>query len=142
VVLDLPLYSHVVCAVLASVPTRLFAAVTCSCFGGQEDGGAVTYESSEIVIYKNFIISETGDVAAALKHLDDNEAKIRDKQYVLESRGAPTLAALHGPARRAVCAFLMTPRYLSPMRKTICNAWLLNAFPALARQFAGADLRP
>ncbi len=66
----------------------------------------MTYESSEIVIYKNFIISETGDVAAALKHLDENEAKIRDKQYVLESRGAPTLACA---ARTCVARCLRYP---------------------------------
>ncbi|KAK9474672.1 NMDA receptor-regulated protein 1-domain-containing protein [Dipodascopsis tothii] len=50
-------------------------------------------ENSELLLYKNLVIYEAGDVARALEHLDKAEGQILDKLSVLEYR-AKYLAAL------------------------------------------------
>ncbi|ORZ01390.1 NMDA receptor-regulated protein 1-domain-containing protein [Syncephalastrum racemosum] len=44
------------------------------------------YEHSELLMYHNTLIEETGDYAAALKHLDAVEAKVTDSRGVQEKR--------------------------------------------------------
>lgn len=57
------------------------------------DTGEEPYEVSELLMYKNLIIEESGDFAAALEHLNANAARIVDIISMRETR-ARLLAAL------------------------------------------------
>ena len=45
------------------------------------------YEHSELLVYQNMVIEESGDTQAALKHLEDYEEGMFDKIKVLELKG-------------------------------------------------------
>jgi len=45
------------------------------------------YEVSEMILFKNLIMEESGNFEGALKHLDEYEDKIVDKKSLLEARG-------------------------------------------------------
>jgi len=45
------------------------------------------YEHSELLVYQNMVIEESGDTQAALKHLEDYEEGMCDKIKVLELKG-------------------------------------------------------
>ena len=45
------------------------------------------YEHSELLLYQNMVIQESGDIPAALKHLEEYEEGIFDKIKVLELKG-------------------------------------------------------
>jgi tetratricopeptide (TPR) repeat protein len=44
------------------------------------------YETSELLLYKNMILEESGAIKAALEHLDKVEKLLLDKLYVREKR--------------------------------------------------------
>lgn len=46
----------------------------------QKDGEPIDYEISELLLYKNLIIQESGDMGRALRHLDSIEGKVCDKR--------------------------------------------------------------
>ena len=48
---------------------------------------AYDYEHSELLLYQNMVIQESGDYTAALEHLDKYEEQICDKLSLLETRG-------------------------------------------------------
>ena len=48
---------------------------------------AYDYEHSELLLYQNMVIQESGDSNAALEHLDKYEAQICDKLSLQETRG-------------------------------------------------------
>ena len=48
---------------------------------------AYDYEHSELLLYQNMVIQESGDHKAALEHLDTYEEQICDKLSLLETRG-------------------------------------------------------
>ena len=45
------------------------------------------YEHSELLMYQNMVIQESGDYKAALEHLERYEDQICDKLSLLETRG-------------------------------------------------------
>lgn len=47
---------------------------------------AYDYEHSELLLYQNMVIQESGDSAAALEHLDKYREQICDKPHWLETR--------------------------------------------------------
>jgi peptide alpha-N-acetyltransferase len=46
----------------------------------------VGYEYSEMLLYKNMVLEESGNIEEAAKHLDEVESQVVDKLYVLERR--------------------------------------------------------
>lgn len=52
----------------------------------QSNEPADRYETSELLLYKNLILEESGDFAAALSHLDQNGHKLVDRLAVRETR--------------------------------------------------------
>jgi tetratricopeptide (TPR) repeat protein len=57
------------------------------------DGRTSKYEISEIQIYKNIVMTESGDVEGAIAHLDEVESKVVDKIYLHERKGELLLKA-------------------------------------------------
>ena len=47
---------------------------------------AYDYEHSELLLYQNMVIQESGDFKAALEHLDKYEEQICDKLSLMETR--------------------------------------------------------
>lgn len=47
----------------------------------------VDYESSELLLYQNMVIQESGDIEQALKHLDTHSKQIFDKVTIQETYG-------------------------------------------------------
>lgn len=45
------------------------------------------YEHSELLLYQNMVIEESGDTQAALEHLEKYTSQICDKVTLLESKG-------------------------------------------------------
>ncbi|KAG5456262.1 MAG: hypothetical protein BJ554DRAFT_4043 [Olpidium bornovanus] len=52
-----------------------------------ESVSQLSYEYSEMLLYKNMIIEESGDTERALSHLDEIEFKVCDKIALKERRG-------------------------------------------------------
>ena len=48
---------------------------------------AYDYEHSELLLYQNMVIQESGDFSGALDHLDKYEDQICDKLSMQETRG-------------------------------------------------------
>jgi len=57
-------------------------------FRKTQQKAAYDYEHSELLLYQNMVIQESGDHKAALEHLDTYEEQICDKLSLLETRGA------------------------------------------------------
>ena len=60
---------------------------------------AYDYEHSELLLYQNMVIQESGDYKGALEHLDTYEEQICDKVTLMEIRGItqPVVFHLVGP---------------------------------------------
>jgi hypothetical protein len=48
---------------------------------------AYDYEHSELLLYQNMVIQESGDYEGALAHLDKYQDQICDKLSLMETRG-------------------------------------------------------
>ncbi len=48
---------------------------------------AYDYEHSELLLYQNLVIQESGDVSAALAHLNQYKEQICDKATFMETKG-------------------------------------------------------
>ena len=53
---------------------------------------AYDYEHSELLLYQNMVIAESGDVSGALEHLEQYKEQICDKVTWLETKGDQLLA--------------------------------------------------
>merc|ERR1712001_10506 len=56
-------------------------------FRKTQQKNAYDYEHSELLLYQNMVMQESGDYAGALAHLDKYEDQICDKLSLLENRG-------------------------------------------------------
>lgn len=54
-----------------------------------------TYEHSEMLLYKNMILEESGDLEGALKHLNEIKPEVMDELHWLERSAALNLALKH-----------------------------------------------
>jgi len=62
-------------------------------FRKTQQKAAYDYEHSELLLYQNMVIQESGDCKAALEHLDTYEEQICDKLSLLETRGLNMIKA-------------------------------------------------
>jgi len=62
-------------------------------FRKTQQKAAYDYEHSELLLYQNMVIQESGDYTAALEHLDKYEEQICDKLSLLETRGLNMIKA-------------------------------------------------
>ena len=69
-------------------PLTVFHQVLKSYEDTLDAGRTITYEDSEMLLYKNLVIEESGDIAGALSNLATIEPQVRDKQTLLEKRGS------------------------------------------------------
>lgn len=53
----------------------------------EESGPAEDYEKSEMLMYKNMVIQESGDMSKALAHLDEIAPKVVDGLALRQTRG-------------------------------------------------------
>ena len=53
----------------------------------EESGPAEDYEKSEMLMYKNMVIQESGDLSKALAHLDEIAPNVVDGLALRQTRG-------------------------------------------------------